>query len=50
MPFERAGIARLKELLGVIAVFAVGGHWALKALAAKKGGEILRLSHQLERP
>ena len=49
MPFERAGIARLKELLGVIAVFAVGGHLALKALAAKKGGEILRLS-QLEPP
>jgi hypothetical protein len=38
-----------EKAVSVIAVFAVGGHWALKALAAKKGGEILRLN-QLEPP
>ena len=36
MPFDRAGTARLKELLGAFAVFAVGGHWALKALASRR--------------
>jgi hypothetical protein len=47
LPFDRASIAHLRELLRAIAVFAVGGHESLNALAAKKGGEILRLASQL---
>jgi len=49
-PFDRAGTARLKELLG--AFCGLCGRRPLGAQSArrKKGGEILRLSHQLERP
>jgi hypothetical protein len=47
LPFDRTGIAQLRELLGAIAVYAVGGHSALKALAASKGGAALRLTHQM---
>ena len=49
-PFDRAGTARLKELLG--AFCGLCGRRPLGAQSARreKGGEILRLSHQLERP
>ena len=40
-------IARLKELIGAIAVYVTGGHAALEAYGAKKGGEVLRLTTQL---
>ena len=47
--FELASIARLKELLGAVAVFATGGYTALAAHGAAKGGEVLRLTAQLRR-
>jgi hypothetical protein len=49
LAFDLAGIARLKELLAAVAVFAIGGHAALTAHGAKKGGEVLRLAQQLHR-
>ena len=48
LEFDLASIARLKELLGAIAVFATGGHAALANHAAKTGGEVLRLTAQLQ--
>jgi hypothetical protein len=45
--FSLAGIDRLKELLAAVAVYATGGHQALLAYGAKKGGEVLRLTSQL---
>jgi len=47
--FDLAAIGVLKQLLGAIAVFATGGYAALESYAAKQGGEVLRLSHQLQR-
>jgi hypothetical protein len=47
--FDLAGIDRLKELLGAIAVYATGNHAALAAYGARKGGEVLRLTAQLHR-
>jgi hypothetical protein len=49
LAFDLAGISRLKELLGAIAVYATGNHAALAAYGAKKGGEVLRLTAQLHR-
>ncbi len=39
----------LKELLAAVAVFAAGGRRALENLAQKKGGDVLRIAHQLKR-
>ena len=39
----------LKELLAAVAVFAAGGRQALENLAQKKGGDVLRIAHQLKR-
>jgi hypothetical protein len=47
--FDLAGIDRLKQLLGAVAVYATGGRDALLAYGAKKGGEVLRLTAQLQR-
>jgi hypothetical protein len=49
LSFDLAGIDRLKELLGAIAVYASDNHAALAAYGAKKGGEVLRLTAQLQR-
>ena len=38
----------LKDLLGVVAVFAAGGPRALEDMAKKRGGEILKISHQVK--
>jgi hypothetical protein len=45
--FDLASIARLKELLGAVAVYATGGLPALESYGRKQGGEALRLTHQL---
>lgn len=37
----------LKNLLGAVAVYAAGGNAALKALAKKQGGEVLKIAHQV---
>jgi hypothetical protein len=50
LPFDLAGVHRLKSLLGAIAVFATGGRQALERYAAKQGGEALRLASQLHQP
>ena len=47
LPFDLAGIDRLKELLAAVAVYATGGRDALLAYGAKKSGEVLRLTSQL---
>jgi hypothetical protein len=47
--FDRAGIDRLRELLGAIAVYATAGRDALLEYGAKKGGEVLRITAQLQR-
>jgi hypothetical protein len=49
LAFDLTSIARLKELLGAVAVYATGGHAALAAHSAKLGGEVLRLTAQLRR-
>ena len=38
----------LRELLGAVAVYAAGGRPALEDMAKKRGGEILRIVHQLK--
>ena len=45
--FDSAGAERLKILLGAVAVYATGGYQALENYAAKQGGEVLQLTHQL---
>ena len=47
LAFDLAGIDRLKELLGAIAVYATGNHAALAAYGAQMGGLVLRLAAQL---
>ena len=48
VPFDLAGIDRLKELLGAVAVYATGNRAALEAYGQRKGGEVLRLTAQLK--
>jgi hypothetical protein len=48
LAFDLAGISRLRGLLGAIAVFATGNHAAFVAYGARKGGEVLRLTAQLQ--
>ena len=49
LPFDLGSIDRLKALLGAIAVFVTGGHAALESYAAKTGGDVLQLTHQLRK-
>ena len=46
--FDLASADRLKDLLGAVAVYAAGGYRALAAYGEKKGGEVLRLTAQLQ--
>ena len=46
--FDLASADRLKDLLGAVAVYAAGGYRALSAYGEKKGGEVLRLTAQLQ--
>jgi len=45
--FDGSSAGMLKELLGAVAVFAAGGRPALEDLAKKKGGEVLKITHQM---
>jgi hypothetical protein len=47
--FDLASANRLRELLGAVAVYAVGGRDALLAYGKGKSGEVLRLTAQLRR-
>jgi hypothetical protein len=46
--FDAGSADRLKDLLGAVAVYAAGGYRALSAYGEKKGGEVLRLTTQLQ--
>jgi hypothetical protein len=46
--FDLAGIARLKELLAAIAVYATGGYPALERYGSQHR-EVLRITSQLKR-
>ena len=46
--FDTGSADRLKDLLGAIAVYAAGGYRALAAYGERKGGEVLRLTTQLQ--
>jgi hypothetical protein len=48
LSFDLAAIDRLKQLLAAVAVYAAGGIKALEDYGRKQGGEVLRLTHQLE--
>ncbi|MBV9861400.1 MAG: VWA domain-containing protein [Alphaproteobacteria bacterium] len=50
LSFDLASAARLKELLGAVAVYAAGGQRALADYSKGKGAEVLRLTAQLRRP
>ena len=45
---DTASAGTLKELLSAVAVYAAGGRLALENLAEAKGGEVLRIAHQMK--
>ena len=47
--FDPTSARRLRELLTAAAVYAAGGAPALKEYGARMGGEVLRLSQQIDR-
>ncbi len=46
--FDAHSAQVLKELLAAVAVFAAGGPPALEDLARKRGGEVLKIAHQVK--
>jgi len=46
--FDSHSAQTLKELLSAVAVFVAGGRPALEDMAAKRGGEVLRIAHQMK--
>ncbi|MBL6946876.1 MAG: VWA domain-containing protein, partial [Rhodospirillales bacterium] len=46
--FDASSANVLKELLSAVAVYAAGGRAALDDLAKKRGGEVLRIAHQVK--
>jgi hypothetical protein len=48
-PFDAASAHQLRELLSAVAVYAAGGHRALEDYGRRKGGEVLRLTHQVKK-
>lgn len=46
-PFDAASAQTLRDLLSAVAVFAAGGRKALEQLARRRGGEVLKLAHQI---
>ena len=47
-PFDASSAKQLRELLGAVAVYAAGGRRALENYSKRKGGEALRLTHQMK--
>ncbi len=45
--FDAHSAQQLRDLLSAVAVFAAGGRTALEDFGRRRGGEILRLSHQV---
>ncbi len=46
--FDSGSAQQLKELLSAVAVYAAGGRQAMLSYGKKKGGDVLRLTHQLQ--
>ena len=46
--FDASSAKQLRELLAAVAVYAAGGRAALEDYGRKKGGEVLRLTHQVK--
>ncbi len=46
-PFDSSSAKQLRELLGAVAVYAAGGRRALENYSKRKGGDVLRLTHQM---
>lgn len=46
-PFDASSAKQLRELLAAVAVYAAGGRRALENYSKHKGGEALRLTHQM---
>ncbi len=46
--FDASSARTLRELLGAVAVYAAGGRPALEDLARKRGGEVLKIAHQVK--
>ena len=45
--FDASSAKQLRELLAAVAVYAAGGRAALEDYGRKKGGEVLKLTHQV---
>lgn len=45
--FDASSAKQLRELLAAVAVYAAGGRAALEDYGRRKGGEVLRLTHQV---
>lgn len=45
--FDSSSAHMLKDLLGAVAVFAAGGRLALEDMARERGGEVLKIAHQV---
>ncbi len=45
--FDSSSAHVLKDLLGAVAVFAAGGRLALEDMARERGGEVLKIAHQV---
>jgi len=48
-PFDASSAKQLRDLLAAVAVYAAGGRRALENHAKRKGGEALRLTHQMKK-
>jgi len=46
--FDASSPTVLRELLGAVAVYAAGGRKALADFARRRGGEVLRIAHQMK--
>ena len=45
--FDANSAAQLRDLLCAVAVYAAGGQKALEIFSRKRGGTVLKLSHQI---
>lgn len=46
--FDSSSARTLRDLLSAVAVYAAGGRPALEDLAKKRGGEVLKIAHQIK--
>ena len=48
--FDSSSAHVLRDLLSAVAVYAAGGRPALENLARRRGGEVLKIAHQVQNP